>query len=60
MGGALASFMPREFLSSLGRLDAIVYGEAEETFRDFACPVLRCWRKGATVEQNRRAVSLVR
>lgn len=36
MGGALASFMPFALLSKLSRLDAIIYGEAEETFRDYA------------------------
>ena len=35
MGGALASFMPRELLARLRRLDAVVYGEAEQTFVDF-------------------------
>jgi anaerobic magnesium-protoporphyrin IX monomethyl ester cyclase len=39
MGGALASFMPRELLSKLRRLDAVVYGEAEETFRDYCLAV---------------------
>lgn len=39
MGGALASFMPRELLTKLGRLDAVVYGEAEETFRDLCLAV---------------------
>ncbi len=40
MGVALASFMPRELLTALHRLDAVVYGEAEETFAalcDAAC-----------------------
>jgi radical SAM superfamily enzyme YgiQ (UPF0313 family) len=40
MGGALASFMPSELLGRLVRLDSIVFGEAEETFRDYACAVL--------------------
>lgn len=40
MGGALASFMPHQLLSRLARLDAVVYGEAEETFRDYACAVV--------------------
>lgn len=40
IGGALASFMPHQLLSRLARLDAIVYGEAEETFRDYACAVV--------------------
>ena len=40
MGGALASFMPRELLGSLTRLDAVIYGEAEETFRDYCIAVL--------------------
>jgi len=40
MGGALASYMPRELLSCLARLDGVVYGEAEETFRDVAGAVL--------------------
>lgn len=40
MGGALASFMPSELLGRLIRLDSIVFGEAEETFRDYACAVL--------------------
>jgi len=35
MGGALASYMPRELLSRLRGLDAVVFGEAEETFRDY-------------------------
>ncbi|HSK41285.1 MAG TPA: radical SAM protein, partial [Arenibaculum sp.] len=39
-GGALASFMPRELLSKLVRLDAIAYGEAEETFRDLCTAVV--------------------
>jgi radical SAM superfamily enzyme YgiQ (UPF0313 family)/GT2 family glycosyltransferase len=38
-GGALASFMPRELLGKLRRLDAVIYGEAEETFRDFCLSV---------------------
>jgi radical SAM superfamily enzyme YgiQ (UPF0313 family) len=40
MGGALASFMPHQLLSRLSRLDAVVYGEAEETFRDYACALV--------------------
>ncbi len=40
VGGALASYMPRELLSRLGRLDAVVFGEAEETFRDYCTTVL--------------------
>jgi radical SAM superfamily enzyme YgiQ (UPF0313 family) len=39
MGGALASFMPRELLSKLHRLDAVVYGEAEVTFRDLCLAI---------------------
>ena len=40
MGGALASYMPRELLSRLRRLDAVVFGEAEETFRDYCLAVI--------------------
>jgi radical SAM superfamily enzyme YgiQ (UPF0313 family)/GT2 family glycosyltransferase len=40
MGGALASFMPRELLATLDRLDAVIYGEAEETFREYCKAVL--------------------
>ncbi|HWA88592.1 MAG TPA: radical SAM protein [Rhizomicrobium sp.] len=40
MGGALASFMKHELLSCLPGLDAIVFGEAEETFRAFAASVI--------------------
>ncbi len=40
MGGALASFMKHELLGCLPGLDAIVFGEAEETFRAFAAAVL--------------------
>ena len=40
MGGALASYMPRELLSRLGGLDAVVFGEAEETFRDYCSVVV--------------------
>lgn len=39
-GGALASYLPRELLSRLARLDAVVFGEAEETFRDYCLAVL--------------------
>lgn len=40
VGGALASFMPRELLSRLARLDAVVFGEAEETFCDYCLSVV--------------------
>jgi radical SAM superfamily enzyme YgiQ (UPF0313 family) len=40
MGGALASLMKHQMLSRLKRLDAIVYGEAEKTFCDFACAII--------------------
>jgi radical SAM superfamily enzyme YgiQ (UPF0313 family) len=41
VGGALGSYMPHALLSRLVRLDAVVYGEAEETFRDWALAVVR-------------------
>jgi methylmalonyl-CoA mutase cobalamin-binding subunit len=46
MGGALASYMPRELLSRLERLDSIVYGESEETFCDHCQLVIAggAWR----------------
>ncbi|MEZ4364244.1 MAG: radical SAM protein [Kofleriaceae bacterium] len=40
VGGALASYMPMQLLSRLARLDAVVFGEAEETFRDYAKAVV--------------------
>lgn len=68
MGGALASFMPRELLSCLPRLDAVVYGEAEETFRDFCLEASRggdwrtstgiVYREGDKVVRNRPGLPL--
>lgn len=68
MGGALASYMPRELLSRLGRLDAVVFGEAEVTFRDYCLGVVAnrnpaelrgvAWRDGGTVVMNPAGVPL--
>ncbi len=40
MGGALASFMPRELLGCLPALDSVAFGEAEETFRDLCSAIV--------------------
>jgi radical SAM superfamily enzyme YgiQ (UPF0313 family) len=68
LGGALASFMFHELLGQLPRLDCIAYGEAEETFRDFASAVVGgtpwkhlpglAWRDGGRVVVNLAAPPL--
>lgn len=68
VGGALASYMPRELLSRLAALDAVVYGEAEETFRDYCLAALDgqdtsslpgiAYRDGDTVVMNPAAAPL--
>jgi radical SAM superfamily enzyme YgiQ (UPF0313 family)/GT2 family glycosyltransferase len=60
VGGALASFMPSELLLRLGRLNAVVFGEAEETFCDYVLAVLggRDWRAlpGVAYRDGNRAI----
>lgn len=68
MGGALASYMPRELLSRLRRLNAVVFGEAEITFLNYCVAVVGnsdtrslpgiAWRDAQTIVMNPAAEPL--